>query len=105
MMNDRNIDQEIAALKSTGMFAEKGKTHFSARFLVVGGFMTAKKLTAVAKLAEKYGDGHVHLTTRQGVEIPHVPYEKLQPLQKALEKSDLTLAQSGPCVRAVVACP
>jgi len=98
-------EQEIATLKSAGMFAEKGKTHFSVRFLVVGGHLTTEQLNTLAKLAKKYGEGVVHLTTRQGIEIPHVPYEKLMPLQKALEKSELKSAPSGPCVRAVVACP
>jgi len=98
-------DQDIAALKSCGMFAEKGKTHFSVRFLIVGGYVTSEQLNAVAKLAKQYGDGSVHLTTRQGIEIPHVPYRKIPLLQKAIEKSGLTSAPSGPCVRAVVACP
>ena len=103
-MNLPNNDQ-IVTLKSSGMFAEKDKAHFSVRFLVVGGFMTAEDLNTIVKLAKKYGDGTVHLTTRQGIEITHVPYEKLSLLQKAVEKSELTLAPSGPCVRSVVACP
>jgi dissimilatory sulfite reductase (desulfoviridin) alpha/beta subunit len=98
-------DEEIAAFKSAGMFAEKDKTHFSVRFLVIGGQLTSENLTDIAKWAKRYGDGLVHLTTRQGVEIPHVSYGKLPLLCKAVEKSDLQSAPSGPCVRSVVACP
>ncbi len=48
---------------------------------------------------------HVHLTTRQGVEIPHVPYENLQPLGEALKQAGLRLAPAGKCVRSITACP
>jgi dissimilatory sulfite reductase (desulfoviridin) alpha/beta subunit len=98
-------EQEIAALKESAMFAEKGRTHFSVRLHVIGGRMTSEQLRAAASLAKRYGDGTVHLTTRQGVEIPHIPYKKLPLLRKAIEKSPLEHARSGKCVRGVVACP
>ena len=105
MTKNTITEQEIATLKSSGMFVEKGKTHFSVRFLVVGGHLTSEQLSTIAKFAKKYGDGFVHLTTRQGIEIPHVPYQKLPLLQRAVDKAGLKFAPSGPCVRAVVACP
>ena len=73
MTNAKATEQEITSYKSSGIFAEKGKTHFSVRFLVIGGYVTADKLAVIAKLSKKFGDGAVHLTTRQGIEIPHVP--------------------------------
>ncbi|MDR3108624.1 MAG: hypothetical protein LBU65_02905 [Planctomycetaceae bacterium] len=98
-------DAEIAALKENAIFAERGMTHFSARFLVVGGLMTTDKLRAVAAIADRYGDGTVHFTTRQGVEIPHIPYAKLDKMRTAVAKLPLEPARSGKCVRAIVACP
>ncbi|MDR1957793.1 MAG: hypothetical protein LBQ54_01905 [Planctomycetaceae bacterium] len=102
---------EIAALKDSAIYAEKAaglsrnRMRFTVRILVVGGLMTAEKLRAAATLANRYGNGTLHLTTRQGFEIPHVPYQKLPLLRKALEKSPLESARSGKCVRAIVACP
>jgi dissimilatory sulfite reductase (desulfoviridin) alpha/beta subunit len=98
-------DQEIAKLKESALFSEKGKTKFSSRILVIGGQLTSKNLREIASFASRYGDGTVHLTTRQGVEIPHIPYEKLRLFRRALEKSSLQAAQSGKCVRAITACP
>ncbi|MDR1486306.1 MAG: hypothetical protein LBT09_15995 [Planctomycetaceae bacterium] len=98
-------DQEIAKLKESALFSEKGKIKFSSRLLVIGGLLTAKQLRELAKFASRYGDGTVHLTTRQGVEIPHIPYEKLKLFQRAVGKSSLQPAQSGKCVRAITACP
>ncbi len=39
--------------------------------MVVGGNSYSTKISkAVAEVAEKYGKGYVHMTSRQGVEIP-----------------------------------
>ncbi|MDR2438491.1 MAG: hypothetical protein LBE12_03835 [Planctomycetaceae bacterium] len=98
-------DAEIAKLKESAIFAEKGKTHFTARFLVTGGLMTPEQLRAAATIAKRYGNGTVHLTTRQGFEIPHIPYKKLPSMRKAIEKLPIESARSGKCVRSIVACP
>jgi len=96
---------ELQALKADAMMAEKGAERFSVRLRVVGGRLEAAHLKLVGDLAERFGDGHVHLTTRQGVEIPHVPFENLAPLQAALEQAGLKLAAAGRCVRGITACP
>jgi dissimilatory sulfite reductase (desulfoviridin) alpha/beta subunit len=98
-------DQEITKLKESALFVEKGKTKFSSRLLVIGGQLTAQQLRHIATLSARYGDGTIHLTTRQGVEIPHISYEKLRLFQNAIAKSPLQAAQSGKCVRAITACP
>jgi dissimilatory sulfite reductase (desulfoviridin) alpha/beta subunit len=98
-------DEEIAKLRDSAIFIEKGNNHFTARFLVIGGLMTPEKLRAAAILAQRYGNGTVHLTTRQGIEIPHIPYEKLSQFRNSLKKTPLLPAQTGNCVRSIVACP
>lgn len=52
------------------------------RLRVPAGYMQARYLEVVQKLAEKFGNGTVHLTTRQGYEIPGV---KLTDLDKIKE--------------------
>ncbi|MDR0522695.1 MAG: hypothetical protein LBH00_12715 [Planctomycetaceae bacterium] len=101
--------EEIASLKASAVFLEKQKrgkpAQFSVRFLVVGGKVSADDLRSAAALAKRYGDGTVHLTTRQGFEIPHVPYGKLDAFRKAAAEAGLKQALSGPCVRSITACP
>ena len=97
--------EELQALKAQAMMAEKGRERFSVRIGVVGGHMDSAGLQAVSRLAERFGDGSVHFTTRQGVEIPHVPFENLGPLRAALEEAGLRLAGMGRCVRGITACP
>ena len=96
---------ELQTLKGQAMMAEKDRQRFSVRLGVTGGHLTAGQLQAVARLAERFGDGSVHLTTRQGVEIPHVPFENLEPLRAALDEAGLRLAAMGRCVRGITACP
>jgi dissimilatory sulfite reductase (desulfoviridin) alpha/beta subunit len=98
-------EAEVRTLKAKAMIAEKGRATFSVRLGVVGGHLGAAQLRAIAELAERFGDGTVHLTTRQGVEIPHVPFEGLEELRGALDEAGLKLAAAGKCVRGITACP
>ncbi|MDR1270556.1 MAG: hypothetical protein LBK82_13625 [Planctomycetaceae bacterium] len=46
-------------------------------------------------MAKRYGNGTVHLTIRQGFEIPHIPYEKLPLMWKSVEKLPIEPTRSG----------
>ena len=61
---------DYAALKKGGFMRQKQKGCFSLRIAVVGGNLTAENIKTVAEVAEKYGHGYVHMTSRQGIEIP-----------------------------------
>jgi dissimilatory sulfite reductase (desulfoviridin) alpha/beta subunit len=97
--------EELQTLKSQAMIAEKGGERFSVRLAVTGGNLGAADLRTIATIADRFGAGSVHLTTRQGVEISHVPFDNLAPLRVALEEAGLKLAATGRCVRGIVACP
>jgi len=99
------VTDKAKEFKSRGFIPMKEEGYYSARIHVVGGRMEASWLDALSGLAAKYGRGQVHLTTRQGVEIPHVKEEDLGPLEEALEKAGLRVGGTGPRVRMIVACP
>jgi anaerobic sulfite reductase subunit C len=61
----------------------RGKT--ASRIRVPGGHLNAEYLGIIQEIAEKYGDGTVHLTGRQGFEVPGIPYEKMPEINKLLE--------------------
>ncbi len=98
-------ETKLKALKAKSMIAEKGRATFSVRLGVVGGYLRAAQLRTIGELAERFGDGTVHLTTRQGIEIPHVPFKCLEALRVALDEAGLKLAAAGRCVRGITACP
>ena len=79
---------DYATLKKGGFMRQKQKNNFSLRLAVVGGNLTAKQLAKIAEVAEKYGDGHVHLTSRQGVEIPFIKLDQIDEVKAELEKTN-----------------
>ena len=68
---------DYATLKKGGFMRQKQKNNFSLRLACVGGTLTAENLKKIAEVAEKYGDGYVHLTSRQGVEIPFIKLDDI----------------------------
>ena len=69
---------DYAALKKGGFMRQKQKGYFSLRIQVVGGNLTSENIRAVADVADKYGKGYVHMTSRQGVEIPFINFENIE---------------------------
>jgi dissimilatory sulfite reductase (desulfoviridin) alpha/beta subunit/TusA-related sulfurtransferase len=67
--------------------------------------MNADELGVITRVAQKYGRGEVHLTTRQGVEIPFVHVDDLEAAREELEENGIVLGVCGPRGRGIVACP
>ena len=80
---------DYAALKKGGFMRQKQKNNFSLRIRVVGGHLDAKQLAKVAEVSEKYGEGYVHLTSRQGVEIPFIKLDQIDEVKAALAEGDV----------------
>ena len=95
---------DYAALKKGGYMRQKQKGYGSLRLAVVGGNLTAENIKTVAEVAEKYGRGYVHMTSRQGIEIPFIKVEELAEVKEALAKGGVGTGVCGPRVRTVTAC-
>ena len=91
-------------LKKGGFMRQKQKGYFSLRLQVVGGTLTSENIRAVSDVAEKYGHGYVHLTSRQGVEIPFIYVDDIDEVKTELEKGGVKPGVCGPRVRTVTAC-
>lgn len=75
---------DYAALKKGGYMRQKQKGYGSLRLAVIGGNLTAENIKKVAEVAEKYGRGYVHMTSRQGIEIPFIKVEELAEVKEEL---------------------
>lgn len=95
---------DYATLKKGGFMRQKQKNNFSLRLQVVGGNLTAENLKKIAEVAEKYGDGHVHLTSRQSVEIPFIKLDNIDEVKDSLAEGGVKPGVCGPRVRTVTAC-
>ncbi|MGE5700292.1 MAG: 4Fe-4S dicluster domain-containing protein [Deltaproteobacteria bacterium] len=97
-------EADYKELKKGGMMRQKEAGLFSVRLHVVGGRLTTAQLRAIREAADRFGRGSVHLTARQGVEIPCVPADSLASLKDFLLPSGVGVGVCGPTVRTVTAC-
>lgn len=97
-------DMDDKTLKGFGILRQRDE-RYCLRLAATGGAFSAEALRAAASLANRFGAGEAHLTTRQTVEIPHIAREHLTPLAEAMAAAGLRGAPSGARVRSVVACP
>ena len=95
---------DYATLKKGGFMRQKQKNHFSLRLSVVGGQVDAEQLAAITEVAREYGHGYIHLTSRQGIEIPFIRLEDIDEVKEALAKGGAKPGVCGPRVRTVTAC-
>lgn len=95
---------DYASLKKGGFMRQKQKNHFSLRLRVVGGQVSAGQLAKITEVAEKYGHGYIHLTSRQGIEIPFIKLEQIEEVKATLAEGDVSPGVCGPRVRTITAC-
>jgi dissimilatory sulfite reductase (desulfoviridin) alpha/beta subunit len=97
-------EADYKELKKGGMMRQAEAGLFSVRLHVVGGRLTTTQLRAIQQAANRFGRGEIHLTSRQGVEIPNVPQGALAALKESLAPSGVDVGVAGPTVRTVTAC-
>jgi dissimilatory sulfite reductase (desulfoviridin) alpha/beta subunit len=98
------MEVDAAALKGKGFFQQAQKDRFSLRLCTSGGTVSTGYLKKALEIADKYGAGQVHFTTRQQVEIPHIAAENVDAVQKLLLDGGVKTFTGGPRVRTVTAC-
>ena len=95
---------DYSTLKKGGFMKQKQKDNFSLRLAVVGGQVNIEQLEAITEVAKKYGHGYIHLTSRQGIEIPFIKLEDIDAVKAELEKGGAHPGVCGPRVRTITAC-
>ena len=98
------MEMDLKALKGQGFLPQKQEGRFSVRLKVVGGRLGTAELKAVTEAADRFGSGHIHLTSRQSLEIPNVAFEDLDALKETLAAGGAQSCVLGPKVRSVNAC-
>ena len=95
---------DYTALKKGGFMRQIQKDRFSLRLRVIGGQIDAEQIVKVGRIAEKYGHGYIHMTSRQGIEIPFISLNDIDAVKKELKEVGLEPGVCGPRVRTVTAC-
>ncbi|WP_264407563.1 sulfite reductase subunit C [Vibrio owensii] len=92
------MDVDIIKMRANGDYRlskVRGECMISVR--IPGGIMPAYLLGAAHEIAEKWGNGVIHLTTRQKLAMPGIRYEDIPEVNKALEPfiKDITVDTCG----------
>ncbi|MCL1804169.1 MAG: 4Fe-4S binding protein [Eubacteriaceae bacterium] len=95
---------DIKKLKSEGIMQQTDGALFTIRLNIVGGHVEAEQLDAIRRASERYGNGYVHLTSRQNIEIPNVRLEDIESAIALLKEGGIENGVCGARVRTVTAC-
>lgn len=79
------MDINTKKLKKNAFRVTKVRGYTASRVRVPGGHMDAKYLSMLQEIAETYGNGKIHITSRQGFEIPGIPYDKMPEVNEKLQ--------------------
>ena len=79
------MDTNTKLLKKNAFRVTKERGITAARVRVPGGHIDGKYLVLLGEIAEKYGNGTLHITTRQGFEIPGISMKLIPEVNKALQ--------------------
>lgn len=94
-----------AELKKGGYIVQCDPDYFTVRLRIPAGNLDSKQFVELGRIAEKFGRGRLHLTTRQGIEIPWVRYERLGEITEDLKEIGTPPGSCGPRVRNISSCP
>ena len=79
------MDANTKKLKKNAFRVTKERGLTASRVRVPGGNLDARYLSLLQEIAEKYGNGTVHITNRQGFEIPGIPFEQMPRVNEMLQ--------------------
>ncbi len=79
------MDINTKKLKKNAFRVTKQRGITASRVRVPGGFLKAEYLGKIQEIAETYGNGTVHITSRQGFEILGIPFENMPAVNEALQ--------------------
>jgi len=100
-------DEKFRSLRlARGVYGQRQPGVQMVRIKLPFGKVTFKQLLRIADIADKYGSGNLHLTTRQDIQVHYVSLDRTPQLWAELEQDDITLREAcGNTVRNVTSSP
>ena len=78
-----------------GIYEQRKNQHYMLRLRCAGGLVTPEQLAKIAFVGHQLSTSHLHVTTRQEIQIHNVDIEDAIPALKKLEKVDISSAGGG----------
>jgi len=100
-------DEKFRSLRlARGVYGQRQPGVQMVRIKLPFGKVSFKQLLKIADIADEYGSGNLHLTTRQDIQIHYVSLDRTPQLWAELEQDDITLREAcGNTVRNVTSSP
>ncbi len=96
--------EQVTKVKGMGFLRNRGTDLFSGRMVAPGTVFTAENFKDMAQLAETYGNGKLICTSRLAVEIPGIPFGKIDEAVAFAESHGLRFGGTGNKIRPITAC-
>ncbi len=96
------IDYE--SLKKRGFLRQKQKGFFVLRTRMPAGIYAAKHLEKLKEISQEFAKGFVHLTVRQGMEVPFIKLADIPDVEAQLKAAGIQIGASGPRLRVTTSC-
>lgn len=103
MMNKLTTD-DIASVKGRGFLRNRGTDTFSGRITAPGTVFSADALKSIATLSEIYGNGTAICTSRLCIEVPGIPFDKIEAAESFAADNGLHFGGTGSRIRPIAAC-
>lgn len=78
-----------------GIYEQRKNQHYMLRLRCAGGLVTPKQLAKIAFVGHQLSTSHLHVTTRQEIQIHNVDIEDAVPALRKLEKIGISSAGGG----------
>lgn len=101
MTNSINYD----AFKARGFLRQRQDGYFLLRTRTTSGKYSTAQLRLFADIADEFGNGILHTTTRQGIAIPFIKFEDIDKVEAKVKSAGVSTGTSGPRMRTTTACP
>ena len=101
---DKLKAEDIARVKGLGFLRNRGTNLFSGRMVGNGTVFTDQNFADMAYIAKNFGNGKLIPTSRQAVEIPDIPFDRISEVIEYAESKGLYFGGTGNKIRPVTAC-
>lgn len=88
-----------------GVITERNPEFCTIRTRIPAGIITPDMLRGIADIAERYKAPYAHITTRQTLELPHIPHDRLDDISSDLSDIGTPVGSERDEVVNVTACP
>ncbi|SHI14774.1 anaerobic sulfite reductase subunit C [Sporobacter termitidis DSM 10068] len=92
------MDINTKKLMKNAFRVTKERGHTASRIRIPGGHLDVTLLPFIQEIAQKYGNGTIHITVRQGLEIPGIKFEDIPKVNALLQPiiSGIATRQEAP---------